>query len=254
MPFYPPPPGRPGWLPTRGSHRSGRAPLTHPARRAAAWRAAVLPAAVACTDNRGTMPPAGVPTAAPRLGAPFPPRAPRGASSPASVVLWDAPTPCLPLAALRFLRLAIPHATPVLSLPAAQTSSRGPGVGNPVAPAGKDVWRGPGSLRFLGDPLRLGPVLGPRQDRAHQARYGVAAWPPRVTKTRAPTSRRFRGSLAEPQRWLSTLRRVGRPTTTQDSLPVAGPSLSGRGLLTRRVPAKGFRDVSYIPSSFPKLS
>jgi hypothetical protein len=80
-----------------------------------------------------------------------------------------------------------------------------------------------------------------------------AAWPPFVTTTRAPTMRHFRGSIAGPRHALSTLRRLGHPKTTQDSLLGAWPA-SQAGLATRRVPSKGFWSASYIPSSFPKLS
>jgi hypothetical protein len=41
--------------------------------------------------------------------------------------------------------------------------------------------------------------------------------------------------------------------STQDSLPVAGQALLD-GILTRKVPLKGFRVVDYISFSFPKLS
>ena len=42
------------------------------------------------------------------------------------------------------------------------------------------------------------------------------------------------------------------PDTTQDSLPVAGQALLD-GLLTRKVPMKGFKAVIYISFPFPKL-
>jgi hypothetical protein len=42
------------------------------------------------------------------------------------------------------------------------------------------------------------------------------------------------------------------PDTTQDSLPVAGQALLG-GVLTRKVPMKGFKVVFYISFPFPKL-
>ena len=47
----------------------------------------------------------------------------------------------------------------------------------------------------------------------------------------------FRGSMSKLSVWLSTLRRVGRPPTAQDSLPAVGP-LYRAGLTTRRVPTK----------------
>jgi hypothetical protein len=45
---------------------------------------------------------------------------------------------------------------------------------------------------------------------------------------------------------------MGYPTTTQDSLPVAGQALLD-GVLTRKVPMKGFKVVIYISFPFPKL-
>ena len=75
-----------------------------------------------------------------------------------------------------------------------------------------------------------------------------AAWPPFVATTRAPAMRHFRGSIAEPRHALSTLRRLGYPKTTQDSLLGAWPA-SQAGLATRRVPTKGFRGV--IVTSLP---
>lgn len=42
------------------------------------------------------------------------------------------------------------------------------------------------------------------------------------------------------------------PDTTQDSLPVAGQALLD-GVLTRKVPMKGFKVVVYISFPFPKL-
>src|SRR5262249_47864630 len=52
---------------------------------------------------------------------------------------------------------------------------------------------------------------------------------------------------------LSTLRPVGRPTRTQDSLPAVGQTLPG-GLQAHWVPPKGFFDALTSLSSFPRLS
>jgi hypothetical protein len=52
---------------------------------------------------------------------------------------------------------------------------------------------------------------------------------------------------------LSTLRPVGHPTRTQDSLPVVGQTLPG-GLSAHWVPPKGFFDASYFASPFPRLT
>ncbi len=75
--------------------------------------------------------------------------------------------------------------------------------------------------------------------------------PPPVSRTKAPSGLYFRGTITRPLTSLSTLRRMGCPTTTQDSLLAAGPALPG-GIRTRRVSTKGFR--VRVSSSFPKLT
>ena len=76
---------------------------------------------------------------------------------------------------------------------------------------------------------------------------------PAMGKTKAPTTKDFRGSIAWLSGWLSTYHGVGFPSATQDSLPAAGQALPD-GLFTRRVPPKGFQvSLPYILSSFPKL-
>ena len=79
----------------------------------------------------------------------------------------------------------------------------------------------------------------------------TAAWPLVCKKQRLPR-KVFRSSIAWLSDSLSTLRNADYSNTTQDSLPVAGQALLG-GLSTRMVPLRGFRVVSYISSSFPKL-
>ena len=81
--------------------------------------------------------------------------------------------------------------------------------------------------------------------------YSAATWPLVLPKQRLPR-KVFRRSIAWLSDSLSTLRRTGYPATTQDSLPAAGQALPD-GLLTRKVPTKGFRSASYISSPFPKL-
>src|SRR6516164_5177034 len=82
-------------------------------------------------------------------------------------------------------------------------------------------------------------------------RYSAAAWPLVCEKQRLPR-KVFRRSIAWLSDSLSTLRRTGYPSTTQDSLPAVGQTLLD-GLLTRRVPTEGFRVLRYISSSFPEL-
>jgi hypothetical protein len=75
---------------------------------------------------------------------------------------------------------------------------------------------------------------------------------PASDTTKAPTSTPFRGSIAWPSSSLSTLRRMGHPTQRKTRFEVL-VRLSWTGLLTRKVPSKGFRVLSYISSPFPKL-
>jgi hypothetical protein len=56
----------------------------------------------------------------------------------------------------------------------------------------------------------------------------------------------FRGSITRPADSLCTLRRMGCPTTTQHSVPAAG-TLGRAGLLTCRVPSKGFQNNRFFP-------
>jgi len=82
--------------------------------------------------------------------------------------------------------------------------------------------------------------------------YSAAAWPLVIERQRLPrlglstlNSMAFGLAVYASQRRLRD--------TTQDSLPVAGQALLD-GILTRKVPMKGFKVVDYISFSFPKLS
>ena len=63
----------------------------------------------------------------------------------------------------------------------------------------------------------------------------------------------FRGSITRLRHWLSTLRRPGRPGTTQDSLPTVGQTLPG-GLEYPQGSIETFLDVSYIHPPSPSLT
>ena len=75
---------------------------------------------------------------------------------------------------------------------------------------------------------------------------------PAKGKTKAPTTKIFRGSIAWLSDLLSTYRVTVARLTAQGSLPAAGQALPD-GLDTRRVPAKGFQLTSCSLSPFPKL-
>jgi hypothetical protein len=190
----------------------------------------------------------------PPVGSALPSTGSSGASSPASWVLWRCATPWLPFAALRCLRLAIPDAASVLSLPAvpnAQPRARGssPVPSTGIIPSG-DAQGLPGSQGTLLDLCR---VLRPRPDRTHLADDGVPMLPPFCPRRRLPRvvlSRLNRTALALAVYASSSPLRCRRRKTRFRWL--ARPCRVG--LVTHRVPTEGFRDHPSIPSSFPELS
>ena len=123
-------------------------------------------------------------------------------------------------------------------------------------PAGLGLISGPrpvvstevlGSPRFLGNPCGHVPWSPTPAGPSRSAAAARGCCFPLCVQRQLPRLT-FRGSIPRPAPSLSTLRRVSRPTTTQDSLPAAG-QLCRAGLGTRRVPSK----VSVRPSSFPGL-
>ena len=169
------------------------------------------------------------------------------------MVLWGAPTPCVLVAALRLPSLGDtrPCACLRLSL-AARRRPRAWGFWDWQPHANLCGRETTGPLRFLGNPDVLMPCswtpAGLQRQALRRLQHG-----PRGGEGEGSHDEAFRGSIAGPRHALSTLRRLGYPKTTQDSLLGARPA-SQAGLVTRRVPTKGFRFASYIPSSFPKLS
>jgi hypothetical protein len=147
--------------------------------------------------------------------------------------------PSTPPAAFRCLHLAVPRLHPCFAPGVAGCGDDGPGVGHPVPPTGTDRG-GEGASQVPGGPPRSCPALRPRRDRTRQAIAAPRRGLPSLSQRRLPRFQRFRGSITRPVRSLSTLRSPGRPGTTQDSLPAAG-QLCRTGLVTRKVPTKGFR-------------
>ena len=125
----------PGIAPWR-SHRSGRARLRHPVRLVlvSLFRFAIRGLSVDPVSRYEA--PVGCPPTNPGRTSPFPPQGPRGTGSPVSSVLWRCATSCVPHAALRCLRLALPGVALVVSLPSVRNANRGPGVRHPVPTAG----------------------------------------------------------------------------------------------------------------------
>jgi len=151
--------------------------------------------------------------------------------------------PVAHLAALRFLRLAIPRMHSLCSLLGGRVRRQGlelltrylrPGC----CRGSNRISQVPGepqlSVCTCSNPTPAG-LLAPDH-------YGAAAWPLVEQRQRLPR-KVFRSSIAWLSDSLSTLRRTGYPATTQDSLPAAGQALPD-GLSTRKVPTKGFRSAS----------
>ncbi len=124
-----------------------------------------------------------VPPAVPCSGAPFPPLAPHGVSSPTSSVLRGAPNPCCS-SRCRFALRSRPGTTLVrLSLPAeSDASRRGQGC-SPASPTGFEV-EATGPPRFLSNPLlraalsdrEFGPQMQTGQDQSSGRPSDAAIW------------------------------------------------------------------------------
>ena len=140
----------------------------------------------------------------PDTAPPFLRRVPRN-GSPASTVLWGAPTPSRP-----FRRTSLPSLgdTTVASRVCSQrppTRGRGHrGVGVP-GPEPELSVETDGSPRFPGTPRVPWPCSPTPAGPNTPGHCGVSAWSPRLTSTRTP-ARSFRGSIARPGHSLSTLR------------------------------------------------
>ena len=185
---------------------------------------------------------------APPFGFAFPPPGPAGPVPRLPQYYAGATTSYCHLAALRFLRLAIPRLHSLCSLLDGRVRRQGlelvtrclqPDVAEEAT----------GSPKFLGNlnnPFARVPNRR-RQDCLHQTNT-VQQRGPWSSKGKGSHDWVFRRSIAWLSDSLSTLRSAGYPTTTQDSLPVASQALLD-GVLTRKVPMKGFKVVIYI--SFP---
>ena len=151
------------------------------------------------------------PPGAPPVGHALPSTGSSGASSPASTVRGRGATPCLPFAALRCLRLAIPGGASEVSLPSvpnARPRARGSSAG-PLCRHGP-----PGDGQGIPSSWRTSLVCLPCSSTPAGLRtpdqYGVAAWPLVGEQQRLP-QRVFRRSIAWLSDSLSTLRRAGYP-------------------------------------------
>src|SRR5262249_32217323 len=165
------------------------------------------------------------PPTSPGPGVPFPPQGPRGAGSPGSTLLWNAPPSGRPprLASLSFAWRYHPLR---LRSCLSRTRRRSEnlelcGLAAPRQLSDGDDWTSqvPGepwcAYALVSDPGGTDPVRpcdGP-------------ARPPLRKRRRLPAMRGFRGSIPRPRHSLSTLRPAGYPDRTPDSLPAVGHTL-----------------------------
>ena len=219
-------------------HEADRKPLT-------------LTRGVTVTGFGASMCSAWFPPGDPPIGHALPSTGSSGASSPASTVVWRGPTPCLPFAALRCLRLAIPGGASEVSLPSvpdARPRARGSSSG--------PLYRHcpPGDGQGIPSSWRTSIVCLPCSSTPAGLRtpdqYGVAAWPLVCVQQRLP-QRVFRRSIAWLSDSLSTLRRAGYPvrrkTRFRSLVRRCRTGFHPQGSNGR------FQSVSDISSSSPKL-
>ena len=113
-------------------------------------------------------------------------------------------------------------------------------------------WKRQDLLRSWGTPIVLLPCSPTPAGPTHQA-IAMRRRGPRSVHDEGSCISTFRGSITRLRHWLSTLRRPGRPDTTQDSLPAVGQTLPD-GLGYPQGSIERFQGVSYISSSFPKFN
>jgi len=152
---------------------------------------------------------------------------------------------------LVLLRLAIPSRAPVFVSPSRPDADLGPGALCLAAPTPQPIGMEPqGVPSSWGTLMCLCRVLRPRRDRNHQA-IAVDRRGPRSVQAKGSRGWYSRGSIARPEHWLSTLRRVAHTTLRKTRFrPLA--RLYRVGLITPRVPLKGFEGVFVTsPPPFP---
>ncbi len=135
----------------------------------------------------------------------------RRACSPASSILWDAPTPVRPSRRVSLPSLGDTTVASNLCSQRPATPVRGlRGVDVPVPEPDLSV-ETDGSPRFPETPRVLWPCSPTPARPSTPGPFGVSAWSPLLTRARTPAMI-FRGSIARPGHSLSTLRSEGRPS------------------------------------------
>src|SRR3990172_2462232 len=173
------------------------------------------------------MSPACFPPTVSGLDARFPPQGPLGWSVPASSVLSGATTPHRPSRRTSFPSLGgTIHARTVRS-PRWSVPHRGAGgfCSPRRYPPGDLISDGNDRASHVpGEPAVSMPCSSTPAGSSAPGLSGATTRPPLEPRRRLPRSQ-FRGSITRPGHSLSTLRRMDRSTTTQDSLPATGQVL-----------------------------
>jgi len=167
--------------------------------------------------------PSFVPPLVPPTVASFPPRGPVGPVPPLQRYCETIRHPGAHFAALRFLRLAIPSLRPRFRVSRGGRTQRPRAWScSPGIPTRLLKMETTGLPRFLESPHADMPCSSDPGGTfmPGQTRHVGAAF--RSFKGVGSHATYFRGSITRPIRSLSTLRRRGHPSSTQDSLPAAG--------------------------------
>jgi hypothetical protein len=132
------------------------------------------------------------------------------------------------LAALLFLRLAVPQRSLVGFARRRTSAPPKPGVGNPVSPTGISLTRQQDLPSSWGTFIIRLPCSKPTPAGLFAPDHQVQQRGPWSSNGKGSHERSFDARVAWLSDSLSTLRSEGYPDTTQDSLPVAGQALLAR--------------------------
>jgi hypothetical protein len=171
-----------------------------------------------------------------------------GTGSPASRVLRGAPTPRRPSRRAPF---PSPGGTALASLsslarPAGTLRGTSPGFGV-RSPDRSPPDRGGEVSQVPGVPTDARALFSDPGGTGAPGPYGAQVLPSALRTASAPTTRRFRGSIARPARLPVYASPHGSPRETQDSVPAGGQPLPGRSSLPGT--AKTFRPDHHHPLS-----
>ena len=154
----------------------------------------------------------------------FPPQGPPGRVPLLRRYYQSATTSCRPSRRASLPSLGGTSVALVSFAPRRTSAPPRPGVGHPVAPAGKLPRKRQDLPSSWRTPIAVCHVQSTPAGLLAPDRYSAAAWPLVCEKQRLPR-KVFRRSIAWRSDSLSTLRRAGYPASTQDSLPAVGQTL-----------------------------